>query len=220
VPLDPEYPRELLRFMMEDSGAAVILTQQRFQDLTAAYRRPVICLDTGWDAVAMEADDNLPSRVTADRLAYVIYTSGSTGRPKGAMNTHRGIANRLRWMQDTYRLTEHDRVLQKTPFSFDVSVWEFFWPLMTGAQLVVAKPGGHRDATYLVKLVEHSNITTLHFVPSMLQAFIDEPGVAACRALKRVVCSGEAITPELLRRYVSRVNVPCNLYGPPKPPST
>ena len=215
VPLDPEYPRELLHFMMEDSGAAVILTQQKFRDLPADDAVPVICLDTGWDVVSTEADENLPSRVTGDSLAYVIYTSGSTGRPKGAMNTHRGIANRLLWMQDTYTLTERDRVLQKTPFSFDVSVWEFFWPLMVGAQLVVAKPGGHRDAAYLVTIIEQANITTLHFVPSMLHAFIEEPGLERCAGLTRVMCSGEAITPELLRRYASRVHVPLhNLYGP------
>jgi amino acid adenylation domain-containing protein/non-ribosomal peptide synthase protein (TIGR01720 family) len=216
VPLDPEYPRELLRFMMEDSGSAVILTLQKFAEMTAGVATPVLCLDTGWDVIAVEADDNLPSRVAAMSLAYAIYTSGSTGRPKGAMNTHRGIANRLLWMQEAYGLTEHDRVLQKTPFSFDVSVWEFFWPLMVGARLVVAKPGGHRDAAYLVGLIQNTGISTLHFVPSMLQAFIEEPGIERCEAtLRHVICSGEAITPELLRRYTARVRVPLhNLYGP------
>ena len=215
VPLDPEYPRELLQFMMEDSGAAVILTQQKFHELVADYTGPVIHLDTDWALVLTETDENLPSRVTGDSLAYVIYTSGSTGRPKGAMNTHRGIANRLLWMQEAYGLTEHDRVLQKTPFSFDVSVWEFFWPLMVGAQLVVAKPGGHRDAAYLVALIELARVSTLHFVPSMLQAFIEEPDLNRCASLKRVIASGEAITPELLRRYSSRLSTPLhNLYGP------
>ncbi len=215
VPMDPEYPGELLQFMIEDSGAAVILAQRGFLDHTAHAACPVVALDAVWDRMTTDDDSNLPSRVTGDNLAYVIYTSGSTGRPKGAMNTHAGITNRLLWMQDAYSLTEHDRVLQKTPFSFDVSVWEFFWPLMVGAQLVVARPGGHRDAAYLVALIEHAAITTLHFVPSMLQAFIEEPGLEHCRSLQRVVCSGEAITPELLRRYLSRVPVPLhNLYGP------
>src|SRR5262249_61467875 len=98
--------------------------------------------------------------------------SGSTGTPKGAMNTHRGICNRLLWMQDTYRLTRTDRVLQKTPFSFDVSVWEFFWPLLVGARLIMARPGGHQDSAYLVKLIAERQITTLHFVPSMLEIFL------------------------------------------------
>ncbi|MBA3949138.1 MAG: amino acid adenylation domain-containing protein, partial [Acidobacteria bacterium] len=214
VPLDPEYPLELLRFMMEDCGAAAILSTRRFLSLADGFTGPVIDLDA-WDAIATESTNNLPCRVTGDHLAYVIYTSGSTGRPKGAMNTHRGIANRLLWMQDAYGLTEDDRVLQKTPFSFDVSVWEFFWPLMTGAALVLAKPGGHRDAAYLVSLIRDARITTLHFVPSMLQAFIEEPDLDGCATLTRVICSGEAVTPELLRRYLSRLDVPLhNLYGP------
>ena len=215
VPLDPEYPRELLRFMLADSGAAVILTQSKFSELAAEYQGPVISLDTGWSAISAETEGNLPSRASGDDLAYVIYTSGSTGRPKGAMNTHRGIVNRLLWMQDADGLTERDRVLQKTPFSFDVSVWEFFWPLISGAQLVLAKPGGHRDPSYLARLIEAARISTVHFVPSMLQAFIEEPGVERCGALTRVVCSGEALSPELLRRYWSRLDVPLhNLYGP------
>ncbi|MDE9567133.1 AMP-binding protein, partial [Xenorhabdus bovienii] len=100
--------------------------------------------------------------------AYMIYTSGSTGKPKGVINTHKGMFNRLYWMQEQYRLTPKDRVLQKTPFSFDVSVWEFFWPLMFGARIVIASPGGHRDTTYLKDLIADKRITILHFVPSML----------------------------------------------------
>ena len=215
VPLDPDYPRDLLRFMMDDCGAVVILTQQKLQHLAGVHAGPIVYLDADRAHLAAEAEGNLPSRVTGDNLAYVIYTSGSTGRSKGAMNTHRGIANRLLWMQEAYVLTEHDRVLQKTPFSFDVSVWEFFWPLMAGARLVVAKPVGHRDPSYLTRIVEDERITTLHFVPSMLQAFIDEPDMSRCRSLTRVVCSGEALSPELLRRYRARLDVPLfNLYGP------
>ena len=215
VPLEPEYPADRLQFMIEDSGAAAILTESRYRHLTGGYPGPVIALDTEWPRIDAETDGDLPSAVTGGSLAYVIYTSGSTGRPKGAMNTHRGIANRLLWMQEAYGLTADDRVLQKTPFSFDVSVWELFWPLMTGARLVVAKPGGHRDPGYLARVIEEARITTVHFVPSLLQAFIDEPGIVRCRDLRRVVCSGEALSPELLRRYRSRLDVPLsNLYGP------
>ena len=114
--------------------------------------------------------------MSPDGLAYVIYTSGSTGKPKGAMNSHRGICNRLLWMQEQFGLASGDRVLQKTPFSFDVSVWEFFWPLLTGARLVVARPGGHQDPRYLADTIRDAGITTVHFVPSMLQAFLDQPG--------------------------------------------
>ena len=121
------------------------------------------------------------------------------------MNEHRGILNRLQWMQDAYGLTAADRVLQKTPFSFDVSVWELFWPLMTGARLVVATPGGHRDNAYLARLIAGERITVLHFVPSMLQLFLEEPGVEECRSLCDVVCSGEALSAELARRFASRL---------------
>jgi amino acid adenylation domain-containing protein len=152
----------------------------------------------------------------ADHLAYVIYTSGSTGTPKGAMNAHVGVVNRLLWMQDSYRLTCDDVVLQKTPFSFDVSVWEFFWPLLTGARLVMARPGGQKDPAYLCDVVQQQKVTTLHFVPSMLQAFLEYEGASSCRSVKRVICSGEALPAALVRRFLARFPA-CelhNLYGP------
>ena len=132
------------------------------------------------------------------------------------MNTHAAIYNRLSWMQDAYRLTTADRVLQKTPFSFDVSVWEFFWPLMTGARLVLARPGGHRDSAYLVELIKQEQITTLHFVPAMLQVFLAERDVETCTSLRRVICSGEALSRELQDRFFTRLSGVqlYNLYGP------
>ncbi|MBV9773838.1 MAG: amino acid adenylation domain-containing protein, partial [Gemmatimonadetes bacterium] len=153
---------------------------------------------------------------TPENLAYVIYTSGSTGRPKGAMNEHGGVVNRLLWMQEEYGLTPGDVVLQKTPFSFDVSVWEFFWPLLTGARLVLAKPEGHRDPAYLREVIEAEGVTTLHFVPSMLRAFLEEPGVERCASVHRVVCSGEALPFELQERFFARLPGAelHNLYGP------
>src|SRR5688572_24700324 len=131
------------------------------------------------------------------------------------MNEHRAICNRLLWMQEEYGLTAEDRVLQKTPFSFDVSVWEFFWPLITGARLVVARPGGHRDSAYLAGLIERERVTVTHFVPSMLQAFLEEPDLSGCASLRLVVASGEALTPELRRRFRERLPARLeNLYGP------
>jgi amino acid adenylation domain-containing protein len=146
----------------------------------------------------------------------MIYTSGSTGRPKGALNSHRGIVNRLQWMQSQYRLTGDDVVLQKTPFSFDVSVWEFFWPLMTGAKLVMAQPGGHRDVTYLTDVIERSGVTVCHFVPSMLRAFLADSGASRCTSLRDVMASGEALPPTLVAQFnamlpAARLH---NLYGP------
>ena len=151
----------------------------------------------------------------ASHLAYMIYTSGSTGRPKGAMNEHRAIVNRLLWMQETYGLTAQDRILQKTPFSFDVSVWEFFWPLMTGATLVVARPEGHKDAAYLAKLIQQERITTIHFVPSMLEVFLNEPQAKHCESLKRIICSGEALSWDLKEKCQATLKAGLhNLYGP------
>ena len=135
-----------------------------------------LLLDTEWNEEVAGMSAERPEPWAGPRnLAYVIYTSGSTGRPKGVMSEHAGIDNRLWWMQDAYGLDGSDRVLQKTPYSFDVSVWEFFWPLRCGAQLVLARPGGQQDAGYLVELVRQERITTLHFVPSMLAAFLEEP---------------------------------------------
>ncbi len=213
VPLDPAYPQERLAFMLSDSDTPLLLTQQHLREQLPEHQACAICLDSNWELIATQSQENLNSGVI-DNLAYVIYTSGSTGKPKGAMNTHRGVVNRLLWMQDAYQLTASDRVLQKTPFSFDVSVWEFFWTLLTGACLVVAKPGGHQDSAYLVKLIAEQKITTLHFVPSMLQVFLNEPKLEQCN-LRQVICSGEALPFELKERFFSRLQAQLhNLYGP------
>ncbi|WP_242046405.1 MULTISPECIES: non-ribosomal peptide synthetase [Calothrix] len=223
LPLDPAYPQERLQFMLADAQVLLLLTQQHLvteltnlTSLETQSQAQVICLDTDWQTlIAHQSTDNPSSDVKAESLAYVIYTSGSTGKPKGVMNVHQGLSNRLLWMQDAYQLTESDRVLQKTPFSFDVSVWEFFWTLFTGAQLVVAKPGGHQDSSYLVELIAREKITTLHFVPSMLQVFLEEPSLEKCSSIKRVICSGEALSLELQERFFARLNTELhNLYGP------
>jgi amino acid adenylation domain-containing protein len=216
VPLDPEYPQERLAFMLADAGSQVLLTHSGLQGSLRAHTGKVVRLDADWPRIAGEGVDNVTSSVGADHLAYMIYTSGSTGRPKGAMNTHRAIVNRLLWMQDAYRLTPSDRVLQKTPFSFDVSVWEFFWPLLTGAKLVVARPGGHKDGAYLANLICKEKITTTHFVPSMLSTFLEQGGLeSSCASLKRVICSGEALPFDLQQRLFSLLPAELhNLYGP------
>jgi amino acid adenylation domain-containing protein/non-ribosomal peptide synthase protein (TIGR01720 family) len=217
VPLDPDYPKDRLAFMLEDSQPRVILTQAHLTGVLPEHGASVIRLDADWGTIASEPATS-PGRdgLTTNHLAYVIYTSGSTGRPKGAMNEHRGILNRLFWMQHAYGLTEADRVLQKTPFSFDVSVWEFFWPLMFGARLVVARPGGHREPSYLVDTIASQGITTMHFVPSMLKVFLDEGDGSRCGSLKRVFASGEALPPSLVDQFYARLSNAAlhNLYGP------
>ncbi|WP_447739002.1 non-ribosomal peptide synthase/polyketide synthase [Pseudomonas laurentiana] len=215
VPLDPEYPQDRLSYMFEDSGIALLLTQSHLRDslpIPAGLRS--LALDT--EDLSGYSDANPDIDVGPLNLAYVIYTSGSTGRPKGAGNSHQALVNRLWWMQKAYGLDASDSVLQKTPFSFDVSVWEFFWPLMTGARLVMAQPGAHRDPQLLVETINHYGISTLHFVPSMLQAFMTHEAVESCVSLKRVVCSGEALPAELARQTSQRLPAAglYNLYGP------
>ncbi|RKH75115.1 amino acid adenylation domain-containing protein, partial [Corallococcus sp. AB032C] len=216
VPFDPAYPAQRLAWMLEDARPAVLLAQEHLLSRLPAHDARVLCLDTQWDDVALQPRHAPPPRASADGLAYVIFTSGSTGRPKGAMNAHGPVVNRLLWMQSAYALGPADVVLQKTPFSFDVSVWEFFWPLMTGARLVLAKPGGHQDPAYLARLVAEAGVTTLHFVPSMLQVFLEEPALESCTSLRRVVCSGEALPLELAERCLRRLPWAGlhNLYGP------
>jgi amino acid adenylation domain-containing protein len=216
VPLDPGYPGERLAFMLKDSGASLLLTQEHLMPVPLELDCETLCLDADWNVTASEPANNPRNLIPEDSLAYVIYTSGSTGQPKGAMNSHGGIRNRLQWMQEQYLLDETDCVLQKTPFSFDVSVWEFFWPLAKGARLVLARPGGHQDPSYLASLIQDESVTTTHFVPSMLQAFLDEPAVEQCRSLRRVFCSGEALTCKLQERFLDRMSHVDlhNLYGP------
>ncbi|KJE23035.1 amino acid adenylation enzyme/thioester reductase family protein [Frankia torreyi] len=215
VPLDPGYPRERLRYMLEDAAVPVLLTQRAVLDRLPPVRAETLCVEELQQELRAEPDHDPGVAVGGEDLAYVIYTSGSTGRPKGVMNVHAAIRNRLLWMQDAYGLDTADRVLQKTPFSFDVSVWEFFWPLMTGATLVVARPDGHRDSRYLVETIRDQGITTLHFVPSMLQVFLREPDVAQCTGLRRVICSGEALPRDLQDRFLERSGAELhNLYGP------
>ncbi|MCP3144849.1 non-ribosomal peptide synthetase, partial [Pyxidicoccus xibeiensis] len=216
VPFDPGYPRERLAAMLEDAAPRVLLTQESLRERLPPNDVPAVILDAEAARLAALPATPPPSGVGPEHLAYVIFTSGSTGRPKGAMNAHAAVVNRLRWMQAAYGLDGTDSVLQKTPFSFDVSVWEFFWPLMTGARLVVARPGGHQDTTYLSRLIQSQGITTLHFVPSMLAAFLEEPELEErCRAVRRIVCSGEALPVDVAERCLERLGAELhNLYGP------
>jgi len=215
VPLDPGDPGERLAFMIEDAHLPVLLTQEHLKVKLAAYEGECLCLDSGWKVIVEDDRHDLAPTVTAENMAYVIFTSGTTGKPKGAMITHRGVRNRLLWMQETYRLTTSDRVLQKTPFSFDVSVWEIFWPLLNGACLVVAPPGGHKDGAYLVNVIAEQQITVIHFVPSMLSAFLEYPDLARCRSLRLVFCSGEVLPLNLQGRFFAQIDAGLhNLYGP------
>jgi len=220
LPLDPEYPPERLAYMLEDGAPTVLLTQGSAGSAlpVGLPAIPVVDLEQDeaqWIGQSEQNPERSNAGSDARSLAYIIYTSGSTGQPKGAMNEHRGALNRLIWMQDAYGLGPGDAVLQKTPLSFDVSVWEFFWPLLNGARLVMAGAGGHKDPAYLSRIIREQEVTTLHFVPSMLQIFLESPEVSNCRKL-RVICSGEALSASLARRFYERLpeSELHNLYGP------
>ncbi|MGA9705478.1 non-ribosomal peptide synthetase, partial [Pseudomonas sp.] len=213
VPLDPTYPQERITYMLQDSAPVVVLAHAATRELLGE----VALIDLDHSTWQHQPATNLQvAGLSARHAAYLIYTSGSTGQPKGVINEHAGVVNRLLWMQDAYGLTADDAVLQKTPFSFDVSVWEFFWPLFTGARLVMARPGGHKDPAYLCEVIQAQQITTLHFVPSMLDVFLAHGDVSQAAGLLRVMCSGEALPGSLVRRF--KQQLPgiglYNLYGP------
>lgn len=214
VPLDPSYPKERLALMLNDAGVHLLLTQQRLLETLPEHEAHVVCLDNA-DIVA-ESDENPRSNVSTANLAYVIYTSGSTGRPKGVMVPHQSIANRVLWMQSAFPLTGEDLVLQKTPFSFDASVWEFFAPLLAGARLLIARPGGHQDNAYLVDVVAREKVTTLQLVPSMFRVLLETKGIEACNSgLRRVFCGGEALPAAVQEKSFATLTADLhNLYGP------
>nr|QEO74053.1 condensation domain-containing protein [uncultured bacterium] len=222
LPLDPAYPAERLRFMLEDAAAPVLLTQAALAALLPTASAHVLSLDDAETAATLDTRHrhNPQADVLSGSPAYVIYTSGSTGQPKGVVIPHRAIANHMRWMLERFPLRASDRVLQKTPFSFDASVWEFYAPLLVGAQLVMARPGGHRDGAYLTSVMAEQEVTILQVVPSLLSVLIEEEGLRECRSLRRVFCGGEALTAQLVAAFDERVHSAgmdvelVNLYGP------
>ena len=214
VPLDPEYPAERLAYMIRDAGAPVVLVQARFRTLVP--NAVALAVDADWGQV-VAARPVMPNEGThgPDDPAYVIYTSGSTGAPKGVVVPHRAIVNHMQWMQRAFPIVVGDAVLQKTPVSFDASVWEFWAPLTSGARLVMAEPGVHREPGRIVAAVRRDGISVLQLVPSVLAALLDTPGFGACTSLRRVYCGGEPLPPELVTRLVNLLDVELhNLYGP------
>ena len=219
LPIDPETPLSRCEYLIEDADPCVVLTQRHLSDRVSSLKAPMFALDTAESeqCLARYSAVDLPhADLRSDNLAYVIYTSGSTGEPKGVQVEHRALVNRIWWMQQSYPLTPIDRVLQKTPYVFDVSVWEFMWPLMTGASIVVARPGGHHDPGYLVSVIKESSVSVAHFVPSMLYPVLDEPQWTSCKSLRLVFCSGEALPLDLQSRFFRHADGPelHNLYGP------
>jgi amino acid adenylation domain-containing protein len=212
VPLDPDYPDSRIANMLEDAEPVLVLTHGPVAERCRGFGRAHLVLDV--DTLPNDGAPPVTGTVPRDAL-YTLFTSGSTGRPKGATNTHRGVRNRILWMQEALQLTERDVVLQKTPFSFDVSTWEFFWPLFVGATLEVAPPAVHRDPMALCRLIQDRQVTCLHFVPSMLGAFLEHPESSKCQSLRLVVASGEALNAPLVERFARAFSARLiNLYGP------
>ncbi len=214
IPLDPSYPVDRIAFILEDTAASVVLIQKDLEPNLPAHNAQVIYLDGVAEAPATA--ERIATEVTADNLAYVIYTSGSTGNPKGVLISHRSINNRLLWTNHTFPLAAGDRLLQKTPYTFDASIWEMFAPLLAGATVVMARPGGHRDPAYLAQAIAEHEITVLQLVPSMLRIFLEQENVThSCRSLRRMFCGGEALSADLRDRFYSLLDGDLiNLYGP------
>ena len=221
LPLDVAYPDDRLAHMVEDAKPKLMITLSEFESRFAPLAN-LMYLDTlpATDSHVLEAS-KVKAPLNPESGAYIIYTSGSTGKPKGVLVSHKAIVNRLFWMQSEYPLSADDVILQKTPCSFDVSVWEFFWPLIEGASLMMAPPEAHKDPEALLRIMEDYQVSTMHFVPSMLAAFMAsvavrfKPEMALAPALKRVFCSGEALSKELSLHYLNYFDAPLhNLYGP------
>jgi amino acid adenylation domain-containing protein len=215
LPLDAEYPQDRLEYMLENARVAAVVTQPHLGDMLANMSAPVIVLDAALTSIADEATTAPDVEVDSEQAAYVLYTSGSTGRPKGVVIPHRAICNHMLWMQSQFPMNTSDAVLQKTPFSFDASVWEFYAPLLAGGRLVVAQPGGHRDAAYLADAIRTHHVTVLQCVPTQLRMLLDDETFARCTSLRRVFCGGEALTGDVTSRFHSTMLADLvNLYGP------
>jgi amino acid adenylation domain-containing protein len=214
LPLDPSSPPERLQYIVDRGKPSLLVCDEPFTSRFSAAGISALSIRQLMQAGRLEAPV-FSTDVAPDNLAYVIFTSGSTGQPKGVMNTHVAIRNRLIWMQEQYRATVGDVVLQKTSSGFDVSVWEFFWPLLAGSRIVLARPGGQRDNDYLIETIEQYGITIIHFVPSALSSFLEQLDEHPCASVRTVICSGEALTSDLRNRFFQRLSCGLhNLYGP------
>jgi amino acid adenylation domain-containing protein/non-ribosomal peptide synthase protein (TIGR01720 family) len=215
VPLDPQYPTERLRYMLEDASPTAVLSQTRFRDKLPLAEERLVCLDADSEWPQSPTHDvHVP--ISPDNLAYVIYTSGTTGRPKGAAISNRALCNHMNWMLREFEFGESDRVLQRTPFSFDASVWEFYAPLLSGGTLVVHSADPHQIPSEVVAAIRKDNITVIQVVPTLLRMLLEDAAFASCESLRYVFCGGEMLPLEAQKQFFRQL--PCahliNLYGP------
>jgi len=215
LPLDPAYPKERLAFMLEDAGASLLLTSGHPRDRFPQQEVRVVRLDNDEESITEESSENPPNRTLSSNLAYVIYTSGSTGQPKGVMVEHQGLSNTVKWLSETLGITSADSTLLKTPITFDAAGREIYPTLLTGARLIIAEPTSHRDCRYLAEELRDNGISILHSVPSFLRLLIEEPAFANAAVLRAVMCGGEVLTPDTVKRFGQRSSAQLyNVYGP------
>jgi amino acid adenylation domain-containing protein len=215
VPLDPSYPKERLNYMVEDSRAGTIVVQQGLLEYFTQRPEVIICLDSEWDCVAEQSGGKCNTNAHPENPAYVIYTSGSIGEPKGVVIPHNAVYNHMLWIERCFPSTETGKILQKTPFGFDASVWEIYKPLLAGERLIMAQPGGHRDSQYLIQTVVENDISTLQLVPSQLRMMLADDDFKKCTSLRRVFCGGESLPAELQKTLHELLGAEViNLYGP------
>ncbi|AFZ28263.1 amino acid adenylation enzyme/thioester reductase family protein (plasmid) [Cylindrospermum stagnale PCC 7417] len=210
VPLEPTYPVDRIAFVLEDTQLPILLTQEKFLERLPKLEMQVVCLDTIWEALAQKSIENPVSGVTGENIAYILYTSGSTGKPKGVQLSHSVCCSRELWEQKTFKLTESDRVLMKSSWSSR----EFFWPLIVGAQVIMARSGGYQDSKYLAKLISEQGVTVISLVPSVLKLLLEEPKIETCTSLRHVISTGEALPNDLQEEFLNRLPAQLhNVYG-------
>ncbi|MCP6763289.1 MAG: amino acid adenylation domain-containing protein, partial [Fischerella sp. CENA71] len=215
VPIDPIYPDERCSWILNDTHAPILLTHAALKGKYSYYQGHLVSLDADWKTIATQSSEN-PERVSSlNHLAYLTYTSGSTGKPKGVMCTHLGLTNRLLWTLEAYPITAEDSLLQVASIGFDISVWEMLFPLLAGGQLVIALPERHKDAAYLVDVIVKEHVSVVHFVPSLLDTFLEYPNLEDLSHLKQVICGGEALSVELKNKFFQKLKAKLyHAYGP------
>ena len=216
LPIDTTTPDKRLRFIAEDASFKILLFNH--DHIRQEYLTDIECFHVNQieSEVLKQQRSSTGVKIAPENLAYVIYTSGSTGEPKGVKMPHKGICNRLNWMNRDYPIKEIDTLIQKTPITFDVSLWELFWPLQVGAKLVIEIPDGHKDPDQLIKTIRKNKVSVIHFVPAMLDVFLATSNIENCDSIKRIFCSGEALTARTVKQTyakLSSVDI-YNLYGP------
>ncbi len=215
VPIDPEYPIERIHYILNDSQLKYVITQESLaHDLQGSATQKIL-LDADWSTISEQEYGRVNVNVSPNSLAYMIYTSGSTGKPKAVMIYHLSIVNDIHWRQSTWKLTSDDRVLQNSSFSFDPSVWATFWPLSVGACSIITPPKYHNDASSIIKLMKHEEISLIGTVPSLISMLMENPEIQSCQSLKYILSGGETLSPDLLKKIYSKTRARVtNIYGP------